>query len=101
MDQELKQYLDEKFRASEERTAQLIASEVGALHNDIRGVEDRLAARFDSIDARLKLQAGMIQAGARAIARFNEFAENSEQRWVALLARVEVIEKRLGIEGMQ
>ena len=61
-----------------------------------------LGTRFDetntqlaSIDSRLKLQAGLIQAGARAMARFSEFAENSEQRWVALVARVEALEKRM------
>ena len=64
----------------EERTAALIAAEVGSLHTDIQNVEKRLSTRFDSIDSRMKLQAGLIQAGARAMARFSEFAENSEER---------------------
>ncbi len=79
----------------EERTAALIASEIGSLHTDIQNVEKRLGARLESIDSRLKLQAGLIQAGARAMARFSEFAENSEERWVALVTRVEALERRI------
>jgi hypothetical protein len=33
------------------------------------------------------------------MARFSEFAENSEQRWVALVDRVDAIEKRLESGG--
>jgi hypothetical protein len=84
-----------ELRKSEERTASLIASEVGVLHTDIQELEKRLGARFDSIDSRLKLQAGLIQSGARAMARFLEFAENSEQRWVSLVARVEALERKV------
>jgi chromosome segregation ATPase len=79
----------------EERTAALIAAEVGSLHTDIQNVEKRLSTRFDSIDSRMKLQAGLIQAGARAMARFSEFAENSEERWVELAARVETVEREI------
>jgi ABC-type transporter Mla subunit MlaD len=81
--------------AMEERIAALIAGELGSLHTQIQQVEQRLGDRLESIDARLKLQAGLIQSGARAMARFSEFAENSEARWVALVARVEALEKRL------
>lgn len=87
VDEDLKTYLREmeertalliagKLRESEERTALLIANEVGGLHTEIQDAEGRLRARFDSIDARLKLQAGLIQSGARAMARFSEFSEN-------------------------
>jgi hypothetical protein len=40
---------------------------------------DEMDTRLESIDSRLKLQAGLIQSGARAMARFSEFAENSEK----------------------
>jgi hypothetical protein len=63
-----------------DRLAEATAGEVGTLHTQIEGVEKRLGARLESIDARMKLQAGLIQAGARAMARFSEFAENSEER---------------------
>jgi hypothetical protein len=56
---------------------------------------DTVNTRLESIDTRLKLQAGLIQSGARAMARFSEFAESSEQRWVSLVNRVEVLEKKL------
>ena len=56
---------------------------------------DETNARLASIDSRLKLQAGLIQSGARAMARFSEFSENSEERWIALVARVAALEKKL------
>jgi hypothetical protein len=57
---------------------------------------DEVNTRLVSIDTRLKLQAGLIQSGARAMARFSEFAESSEERWVALVGRVEALEQKLG-----
>jgi len=54
--------------------------------------------RLDSIDARLKLQSGLIQSGARALARFAEFAENSEERWVDLATRLQRLERRLDVK---
>ena len=109
MDEELKQYLQSlesrtaaMIQASEDRTATLIAAEIGNLHTQMqRGFErvdarfERVEARFDSIDARLRLQAGLIQSGARAMARFSQFAENSEERWVELDQRVRALERRL------
>jgi len=76
--------LDEAFT----RFSQHILNEVGSRFEEVK-------ARFDSVDARLKLQAGLIQSGARAMARFSEFAENSEDRWVSLVGRVAALEKRL------
>jgi hypothetical protein len=96
MDQELKAYLDAKFAAADEkldRAVRAFAGEVGSLHTEIQQSEARLGARLDSIDSRLKLQAGPIQSGARAMARFSEFSENSELRRVALVGRGEALEK--------
>jgi hypothetical protein len=91
-----------QLRASEDRTATLIASEVGSLHNDMGLRFARVDLRLESIDTRLKLQAGLIQSGARAMARFSAFAENSEERWVELVGRVEALEpKSGGGEGSQ
>ena len=72
----------------ETRLAQHILHEVG-------GRLDEVNKKLESIDARLKLQAGLIQSGGRAMVRFSEFAENSEQRWVALVERVAAIEKKM------
>lgn len=52
-------------------------------------------ATLASIDNRLKLQAGLIQSGARAMARFSKFSEDSEARWLDLEKRVEDIERKL------
>lgn len=92
-----------QLRALEERTAALMAAEIGSLHSDMGHRLARVEARFDSVDARLKLQAGLIQSGARAMARFSEFSENSEQRWVDLDVRVRQIERKLenGASGKQ
>jgi len=84
-----------KLRESEDRTAVVISNEIGSLHNEIQDSAKLLGDRFDSIDARLKLQAGLIQSGARAMARFSGFSENSEERWVALLTRVEALERKV------
>ena len=83
--QDLKEVLEESFT----RWSQHILSEVGARFGEVN-------QRLESIDTRLKLQAGLIQSGARAMARFSEFAETSEQRWVALVSRVEELERRVG-----
>jgi hypothetical protein len=87
--------LANEMRKLEDRTAALIAGELGSLHTGIQNSEIRMRALFDSIDSRLKLQAGLIQSGARAMARFSEFSENSEDRWVALVARVEALERKV------
>jgi hypothetical protein len=65
----------------EDRMASLIAGEVGDLHTDIKRLEKRLGEQLDSIDGQLKLQAGLIQSGTRAMARFSAFSETSEERW--------------------
>lgn len=55
---------------------------------------DETNRRLESIDTRLKLQAGLIQSGARAMVRFSEFSENAEARWVDLTERVAALERK-------
>jgi hypothetical protein len=74
---------------------------VGGLHTDLKRLEKRLGERLDSIDGRLKLQTGLIQSGARAMARFSAFSETSEERWVALANRMDAVERRLGMIDRQ
>src|SRR5580698_10356834 len=69
--QDLRDALDDAFT----RFSQHVLHEVGARF-------DEVGTRLESIDSRLKLQAGLIQSGARAMARFSACAENSEERWV-------------------
>lgn len=112
MDEELKNYLQAMesrmesrtlamIQGVEDRTAAVIAAEIGNLHTQMQRGFVRVDARFDSIDARLKLQAGLIQSGARAMARFSQFAESSEERWAELAERVQALERRLdgGAQG--
>jgi hypothetical protein len=94
-DAELKQHL----QGMEDRMAALIAGEIGSLHTDIGERFDRMDTRLESIDSRLKLQAGLIQAGARAMARFSEFSENSEVRWVDLATRLAALERKVAELG--
>lgn len=91
----LRAEIDENLRRSEDRMATLIAGEIGNLHTEIKESEARLSARLESISARLTLQGGLIQSGSRAITRFSSFAENSEERWIDLLGRVEFLDERV------
>jgi hypothetical protein len=84
MDEELKTYIDGAFT----KFSQHILHEMGIRFGEVD-------TKLTSIDARLKLQAGLIQAGSRAMARFEAFSENSEERWVSLMARVEALERKL------
>jgi hypothetical protein len=91
MDAELKAHL----QGMEDRTAALIAGEVGSLHTDIGERFARVETKLESIDSRLKLQAGLIQAGARAMARFSEFSESSEARWVDVTTKLDALRDRV------
>jgi hypothetical protein len=73
MDEELKTWL----QGMEDRTAALIAGEIGSVHTEMQQGFARVDARLESIDSRLKLQAGLIQSGARAMARFPEFGQRA------------------------
>jgi len=67
---------------------------------EIHELRTDFTERFDAIDARLKLQAGLIQSGARALARFSEYSENSESRWLDLSRSVRTIEQKLQMNGV-
>jgi hypothetical protein len=47
-----------------DRAAEATATELGSLHTRLRQSEARLTRRLESIDTRLRLQAGLIQSGA-------------------------------------
>ncbi len=88
MESRLDAKLDAKLDQSFTRRSQFILHEM-----DLRFKE--VNTRLESIDSRLKLHAGLIQSGARAMARFSSFSENSEERWVDLAARVAETERKL------
>jgi len=124
MDAELREYLDGKFRQVDEKfivLEQRIDDKLKALEQRFDDKLTALAKRFDdkltalaqhllhemdtrfslvdkkleSMDSRLKLQAGLIQTGSRAIARLSDYSENSEARWVDLTIRFDSLERRV------
>lgn len=124
MDAELREYLDGKFRQVDEKfivLEQRIDDKLKALEQRFDDKLTALAKRFDdkltalaqhllhemdtrfslvdkkleSMDSRLKLQAGLIQTGSRAIARLTNYSENSEARWVDLTIRFDSLERRV------
>jgi len=84
VDAEFKEYLHEELTTF----AQHILHEMDLRFTTVN-------TRLESIDARLKLQAGLIQSGARAMARFSEFSESSEARHTDLAERFESLERRV------
>jgi hypothetical protein len=120
MDAELREYLDGKFRQVDNRFEQ-VDEKLVALEQRIddklyalgRRMDDKMTAlaqhilhemdtRFtlqdrkrESDDSRLKLQAGLIQSGSRAIARLTDYSETSEARWVDLTVRFDSLERRV------
>jgi len=124
MDAELREYLDGKFRHVDEKFIDLemrIDEKLYALEKRIdeklyaleKRMDDKLTAlaqhilhemdtkfaleekKRQSIDSRLKLQAGLIQSGSRAIARLTDYSETSEARWVDLTVRFDSLERRV------
>ncbi|HZL56677.1 MAG TPA: hypothetical protein VFC21_06340 [Bryobacteraceae bacterium] len=109
MDAELRQFLSEKFDRIDQRFRQVdekfaaLAREMDEklttmaqhiLHEmDLRlGTVDK---KLESIDSRLQLHAGLVQSGARAIARLSQYSESSEARYTELLTRFEDLERRV------
>jgi hypothetical protein len=69
---------------------------VGAgLHTQIEDLDKRFGERFDRIEKRMELQAGLVQSGARALARFTEWSEATDLDLSRYDRRLTEIEKRL------
>jgi hypothetical protein len=73
LDDSDKQWIRTELKAELDSVLTQVLNEIG------RRAEEQ-TARWESIDARLTLQAGLIQSGSRAITRLSRFAENSEAR---------------------
>jgi septation ring formation regulator EzrA len=117
MDAELKEYLDvfaqRISREMDDRFKEIDDRFTSFAQHIFREMDDRFTSfaqhilhemdmrftavdkRLESIDSRLKLQAGLIQSGARAIARLSEYSESSESRYVDLLAKFDNLERRV------
>jgi hypothetical protein len=70
-----KSRIADEIHESQERTASLIANAFGSLRTHILEAENRLDARFDSIDAQLDIHADMIRTALSAASRFSKFTE--------------------------
>jgi hypothetical protein len=69
---------------------------VGAqLHAQIEALGKRFDNRLVAIEARLKLQGGLVQAGSRAIARIIEWTESTDTNLIEHVRRLSEAEKRL------
>jgi hypothetical protein len=69
---------------------------VGAqLHAQIEDLEKRIDIRLVAIEARLKLQGGLVQAGSRAIARIIEWTESTDTNLFQYHRLLSEFEKRL------
>ena len=69
---------------------------VGAqLHTQIEDLAKRVDVRLIAIEARLKLQGGLVQAGSRAIARIIEWTESTDTNLIEHLRRLTEAKKRL------
>ena len=69
---------------------------VGAqLHAQIEDLEKRMDDRQVAIEARLKLQGGLVQAGSRAIARIIEWTESTDTNLFQYHRLLSEFEKRL------
>jgi hypothetical protein len=91
-----KKDLQEALQKVGNRTAALIAGEVGTLHVQIQQSEMRLTAKIDDINTRLDMHAGLLQTGARQMTRFVRFSERSTRNWQTLAKRVDALERRNG-----
>lgn len=69
MDQEMRDFISGALQGAEDRTAALILAEVSTLRLETQRGLEKVDRRLDSIDSRMKLQAGLVQTGARAMAR--------------------------------
>jgi len=102
VDQELKTYLtamEDRLKGHvDERVDSLaaaMASEIGALHTDIRQVEARLTAKIDEHGVRIDRHAALLQTGARQLMRTFQNEEELSRLWRDLDKRVDAIERGL------
>jgi DNA repair ATPase RecN len=91
----LEQRIDDKLGALEKRFEDKLTD---LAQHILHEMDTRFALqdkRLESIDSRLKLHAGLVQSGSRAITRLTNYSENSEARWVDLTVRFDSLERRV------
>jgi hypothetical protein len=93
VDQDLKEYLDNKFAVMDGKvaaTAKLVEDTSASLQREIGTLQDSL----QGIQRRLDRQAGLIQTGARQITRTIEWSEKVDVALEDLLQRVQRLENK-------
>ena len=88
LDERIEARIDKKLDESFTRWSQFMLDEMSSRFGKMNN-------RYESLDARIKLHAGLLQSGARSMARYSSFSENSEERWIAMDQRVAEIERKL------
>jgi hypothetical protein len=62
---------------------------------ELKMFRDQTDARFRGIEARLDRQAGLIQSGARAMLRFDRWADTADQRLMEMGDHIQSLEARV------
>jgi chromosome segregation ATPase len=94
--------LSEKLDATKEQLVNHTNGIAAELHLQIQGVETRLTTKISAVEKRLELQGGLIQSGARAMARFIKWTEGTDIELSGYEHRLTHQEKRVNnLEGHQ
>ena len=94
--------LSEKLDATKEQLVNHTNGVAAELHIQMQSVETRLIEKISAIEKRLELQGGLIQSGARAMARFIKWTEGTDVELSGYEHRLTLLEKRVNnLEGHQ
>jgi chromosome segregation ATPase len=94
--------LSEKLDATKEQLVNHTNGIAAELHLQIQSVESRLTTKISAVEKRLELQGGLIQSGARAMARFIKWTERTDIELSGYEHRLTLLETRVNdLEGHQ
>ena len=94
--------LSEKLDATKEQLVNHTNGIAAELHLQIQSVETRLTTKISAVEKRLELQGGLIQSGARAMARFIKWTERTDIELSGYEHRLTLLETRVNdLEGHQ
>ena len=87
--------LSEKLDATKEQLVNHTNGIAAELHLQIQSVETRLTTKISAVEKRLELQGGLIQSGARAMARFIKWTERTDIELSGYEHRLTILETRV------
>jgi chromosome segregation ATPase len=94
--------LSDKLDATKEQLVNHTNGIAAELHLQIQSAETRLTTKISAVEKRLELQGGLIQSGARAMARFIKWTEGTDIELSGYEHRLTLLEKRVNnLEGHQ